>query len=103
MDASGIAAFSQLSIAWNEPITVSMKMACTREGSTITRPFSLTIGDCSLGETNPSGRLCKECEADSFSWNPRDPKCIDCPENGVCPGAAFLSQRQIGGEMDLVT
>lgn len=56
-------------------------------------PDLIWAGHCDVGAI-PDGAICRKCDKNMFSLNPRNTSCDPCPPNAVCPGGAVLLPAQ---------
>lgn len=53
--------------------------------------MTVEVASCGLGDvTVGSGDACETCSSGTFSLNPANPQCDECPAHASCPGGAVM-------------
>lgn len=74
---------------WNTPETT--KVSTYASLLFLLSQISVDVRSCELGEvTNELGDACEPCSPGSFSLNPANFSCDECPAHAVCPGGVQL-------------
>lgn len=76
----------------NETLWVNATFLQGSASSNVSFAFKVILRDCLVGEVNSTSKgVCVKCDPDTYSFNPSERVCCECPNGFSCPGGSQLN------------